>query len=80
MGRGEPIKPGFLLGSRRYRCECEHFWLGQRFSVQARCELFGDNGLGMFSCRIYDQQREWAVANLSVYEPPDPKAYLETTD
>lgn len=77
LQRGEPIKPGFLLGSRRYSCDCEYFWLGQRLSIEARCELFGDNGLGLFSCRIYDQQRQWAAANVSVYEPPDPKAFLE---
>ncbi len=77
MRRGQSIKPGFLLGSRRYQCHCAHFWLGQRLTIQAQRELMGDNGLGLFSCHIYDQDTELAVANVSVFEPPDPQAFLD---
>jgi len=38
----------------------------------------GDNGLGMFACSILDGDEELAVANVSVFEPPDPDAYLGT--
>jgi hypothetical protein len=46
--------------------------------IEARRELFGENGLGMFSCRILEGERELARANLSVFEPPDPAAFLES--
>ena len=36
----------------------------------------GDNGLGMFACRLLDGDDEVATANVSVFEPPDPDAYL----
>jgi len=75
--RGEPVKLGFLLGTRRYQAQCSHFRIGARLRVEAHCELFGDNGLGMFACRILDDGVVLASANLSVFEPDDSAAYLE---
>ncbi|HDS1651314.1 TPA: hotdog family protein [Stenotrophomonas maltophilia] len=69
---------GFLLGSRRYGSQRSGFPVGSRLRVQARCELLGDNGLGMFACRILAGDEEWATANVSVYEPADAMAYLES--
>ncbi|MCU1128238.1 hypothetical protein JAK51_18715 [Stenotrophomonas maltophilia] len=69
---------GFLLGSRRYSSQRSGFPSGSRLRVQARRELLGDNGLGLFACRILAGEEEWAVANVSVYEPADAKAYLES--
>jgi len=69
---------GFLLGSRRYSSLRSGSPSGTRLRVQARRELLGDNGLGMFACRILAGEEEWAVANVSVYEPVDAKAYLES--
>ncbi len=69
---------GFLLGSRRYSALRSGFPSGTRLRVQARRELLGDNGLGIFACRILAGEEEWAVANVSVYEPLDAKAYLES--
>lgn len=77
LQRGESIKPGFLLGTRRYDSLRSHFALGLRLRVEAQCELFGDNGLGMFSCRLFDADCEIARANLSVYEPPLINTFLQ---
>jgi hypothetical protein len=46
--------------------------------VEAQCELMGENGLGMFACRILAGDVELAVANVSVFEPRDAMAYLES--
>lgn len=75
--RGEEPRIGFLLGSRRYTAETGHFARGSRLRVETECELFGDNGLGMFACRILDGERVLASANVSVYEPGDAQAYLQ---
>jgi len=75
--RGERVKLGFLLGTRRYEASCEHFAIGALLRIEAHCELFGDNGLGMFSCRILEGDAVLATANLSVFEPANPEAYLE---
>ncbi|MEG9858998.1 beta-ketoacyl synthase N-terminal-like domain-containing protein [Stenotrophomonas sepilia] len=75
---GRPPQLGFLLGSRRYSSARSSFPSGSRLRVQARCELLGDNGLGMFACRILAGEEEWATANVSVFEPADAMAYLES--
>jgi predicted hotdog family 3-hydroxylacyl-ACP dehydratase len=69
---------GFLLGSRRYTCTQELFPSGTRLVITARCELLGDNGLGMFACTVLAGEEQWAVANVSVFEPTDALAYLES--
>ncbi len=76
LTRGEDIKPGFLLGTRRYEAQRTSLAFGLRLQVEAHCELFGENGLGLFACRILDGDEEIATANVSVYEPPDADAYL----
>lgn len=76
LARDEPVKPGFLLGTRRYHAHRPYFALGLRLRIEARCELFGDNGLGLFACRILHGEEEIATANVSVFEPPDADAYL----
>lgn len=75
---GRPPGIGFLLGSRRYISTRELFPGGTCLQVQARCELLGDNGLGMFACRILAGDEEWATANVSVFQPNDAAAYLES--
>ena len=77
LERGEPAKIGFLLGTRRYASTRAHFAFGTQLRIEARRELFGENGLGMFACRILEGEAELARANLSVFEPPDPAAFLE---
>lgn len=75
--RGEPVRIGFLLGTRRYECQRQHFAFGTRLRIEVKREIFGDNGLGMFVCRLFDAGEEIACANLSVFEPRDPAAFLE---
>ena len=78
LARGEPAKIGFLLGTRRYLSAGAHFSFGAQLRIEARRELFGENGLGMFACRIFEGERELASANVSVFEPPDPAAFMES--
>ncbi len=79
-GRGAEPSIGFLLGTRRYQADTDRFPAGAVLRVEARCELMGDNGLGMFACRILQQERVLASANISVFEPPDAVAYLESSE
>ncbi|WP_256777758.1 MULTISPECIES: hypothetical protein [unclassified Stenotrophomonas] len=69
---------GFLLGPRRYTAHQPYFAAGTCLRVEAQCELMGENGLGMFACRILAGADELAVANVSVFEPRDAMAYLES--
>ena len=76
--RGLPPPIGFLLGTRRYECSVPVFATGTVLQVEARRELMGDNGLGVFACRILAGDEEIATANVSVFEPPDALAYMES--
>ena len=67
---GSP-KIGYLLGSRRYEAAVPVFPAGDELRVLAQCELMGDNGLGMFDCRIEHGGRVLASGRLSVFEPPE---------
>ena len=69
-GGGSP-RIGYLLGSRRYEAAVPFFEAGAELQVFAQCELMGDNGLGMFECRIERDGRVLASGRLSVFEPPD---------
>jgi predicted hotdog family 3-hydroxylacyl-ACP dehydratase len=75
--RGLPPAIGFLLGTRRYDCAVPRFPSGMVLRVEARCEILGENGLGMFACRILHEERVLATANVSVFEPTDAQAYLD---
>ena len=68
-GGGSP-RIGYLLGSRRYEAAVPAFASGAELTVHAQCELTGDNGLGMFDCRIEQDGRVLATGRLSVFEPP----------
>ena len=68
-GGGSP-RIGYLLGSRRYEATVPAFEVGAELQVFAQCELMGDNGLGMFDCRIERDGRVLASGRLSVFEPP----------
>jgi len=67
---GGAPKIGYLLGSRRYEAAVPVFPVGAELRVLAQCELMGDNGLGMFDCRIEHGGRVLASGRLSVFEPP----------
>jgi predicted hotdog family 3-hydroxylacyl-ACP dehydratase len=77
--RGEAVKIGFLLGSRRYQCSRPVFAIGSVLRIHVRCVLFGENGLGSFECRIDDRDGQAACATITVFQPANVKEFLEGT-
>lgn len=75
----EPVKLGFLLGTRRFECAAGYFRFGQILHVEARREFAAENGMGMFACRILADDVEVATANVLVYEPTDINEFLGET-
>jgi predicted hotdog family 3-hydroxylacyl-ACP dehydratase len=71
LGRGEPVKIGFLLGTRRYECSRPFFTPGTVLKVYVRRLLVNENGLGSFECHIDDRDGEVATATLTVFQPAD---------
>jgi predicted hotdog family 3-hydroxylacyl-ACP dehydratase len=73
--RGEPVALGFLLGSRKFECNVEHFPAGSQLTLHALRSLQDDNGMGVFECRLTGPGIE-AFARLNVFCPPEPAHYL----
>lgn len=73
----EPVKLGFLLGTRRYECSVPFFPHGARLEIDAHKELMGENGLAVFACTISQDGRELARANLNAFSPPNVDQYLQ---
>jgi predicted hotdog family 3-hydroxylacyl-ACP dehydratase len=72
---GEPVKMGFLLGTRSFKCNVEHFPLGAELQISALCSLRDDNGMGVFECHISGANIQ-AEARLNVFCPPHIDSYL----
>lgn len=77
---GEEIRIGFLVGTRKYHCNVPYFPLGTRLLIEVTEELRGDNGLGVFICRITSAPNSAtmiaAEANLNVFQPDDAEEFL----
>jgi predicted hotdog family 3-hydroxylacyl-ACP dehydratase len=78
--RGEPVKVGYLLGTRCYECTRPVFTVGTVLRIHVKRVLQSENGMGSFECRIDDENGQLASANLAVYQPtgeanfPDPSS------
>ena len=77
--RGEPVKIGFLLGSRRYQSNVPRFDAGSELHVHAHHALQGDNGLGAFECRIEEGATGavLATATITVFQPDNVNDFLQ---
>ena len=64
----EPIRMGFLLGTRRYNSNVAAFKVGSKLTIRVE-KIIQDDGLGVFECRIEGAGVE-VTANLNVYQPP----------
>ncbi|GGY01447.1 beta-ketoacyl-ACP synthase [Massilia dura] len=75
--RGDAVKVGFLLGSRKYEASVPAFPAGSVLRVHAHRVLQGDNGLGAFECRIDSEGGTVATATVTVYQPDNVNEFLQ---
>ncbi len=69
---GQPVRVGYLLGTRRFRPRLARFAPGAVLRVSADAEWIMDTGMGRFACAIHAAGgRLLADAALAVYQPPD---------
>ena len=64
---GEPIRLGFLLGTRRYSSNVADFKVGTVLTVKVE-RFMQDQGFGVFSCQILAQGIDIS-AKMNVYHP-----------
>ncbi|MEE5130970.1 hotdog family protein [Pseudomonas alliivorans] len=73
--KGEAVKLGFLLGSRKFDCNVAHFPVGSELNIHAVRSLQDDSGMGVFECTLTGPDIN-AFARLNVYCPPNTADYL----
>lgn len=71
----QPVRLGFLLGTRHYQCDVDVFPVNSELTIEAVRSFHDDNGMGVFACRI-DAPGIHAEARLTVFSPPDAGAFL----
>ncbi|HSC81651.1 MAG TPA: hotdog family protein [Chitinolyticbacter sp.] len=75
----QPVRIGFLVGSRRYSASCANFPLAAQLQVQVKEIVTGDLGLSVFECRLQGTGAHSdisASANINVFQPEDPEQFL----
>ena len=66
--KNEPVRIGFLLGTRHYQCQVNIFPFGATLQIQVERQYLSEDGLGSYECRIFAQDQELAHAILTVYQ------------
>ncbi len=74
--KGEEIRIGFLLGSRKLVMDIPQYDLGQTYQVEVTRLYQEDSGLAVFDCYISHQGKQVSSANVNVFQPKDTKAYI----
>jgi predicted hotdog family 3-hydroxylacyl-ACP dehydratase len=75
--RGEPVKLGFLLGTRLYESSRPIFVLGSVLRVHVQRLFQNENGLGSFECFIDNEEGRVASATVTVFQPPNVDDFLQ---
>ena len=63
-----PVRVGFLLGTRHFRADRALLPLGAKLIVAIRL-VIRDAGMGVFECRLLEDDKLVAEAQLNVYQP-----------
>jgi len=67
----QPVRLGFLLGTRQFKASRRYFVEGERLEVGATL-VFREEGMAVFDCRIRTPGGEQlAFARLTLYQPED---------
>ena len=77
LARGEPIRPGLLLGARAYRCREPVLGAGRAFEVSIRASTVDPEGLGVFDCELTADGAPFASGTLTVFQPEDATRFIE---
>jgi predicted hotdog family 3-hydroxylacyl-ACP dehydratase len=77
LQRGDAVKVGFLLGSRKYEAARALFAAGCVLQVHVQRVLQGENGLGAFECSIEDAGLVVATATITVFQPDNVNEFLQ---
>lgn len=74
----QPVKIGFLVGSRRYIASQAYFPIGAQLQVNVKEIISGEQGLSVFECTLQGPGNISASANINVFQPEDPEQFLQS--
>lgn len=77
--RGEQVRIGFLVSTRRYEPGCSHFPAGLELTVHVAPVTDNDVGLQVFQCTLSGPGIK-ILANLNVYMPENVEAFLQENE
>lgn len=72
---GDPVRLGFLLGSRDYASKVASFPYGTDLRIEVT-SVFSDDGMAVYACRIDIDGVVVATANLNLYQPKNLSSIL----
>ena len=67
---GGAVQMGFLLGTRGYVASLDWFAPGVEVEIVV-AQMFNEDGMGVYDCRILLADQEVAAAQLTLYQPKD---------
>lgn len=72
--RGEPVRIGYLLGTRSYDSKQPCFTVGSCLKIHVKRVWQGEDGLASFDCHIDGETGLLAKATVTVFQRPDDDA------
>lgn len=72
----QPIKIGFLLGTRNFQTSVDRIACGARLKITAIKILQDNNGMAAFDCRLEGNNLE-QKAKINVFQPEDFQKFLQ---
>jgi len=70
------VEVGFLVSSRKYKCDFPVFKLGMALQITAKQLYKDDSGLSAFDCAIFINDDQIASARINVFQPENPTEFL----
>jgi predicted hotdog family 3-hydroxylacyl-ACP dehydratase len=77
LQRGEPLRIGFLIGTRRYEAVVPVFAIGMDLEISARVVLWEKDNLFAFDCAIHESGRKLAWGEIKAFRPEDVQKFLK---
>jgi predicted hotdog family 3-hydroxylacyl-ACP dehydratase len=72
----QPVRIGFLLGTRDFKSRISRYGLGDRIAITAGV-VFNDGQMAVFDCEVVRDGESCATARLNVFQPTDLDAMLK---
>lgn len=76
LQQGKSVEIGFLVSSRKYKCDRAVFSRGMTLIVHVTRLYRDESGLSAFDCSISENDIEIATARINVFQPEDPAKFL----